>query len=198
MLKRMFLLTLAGVATAVTLTSGQTGKIDGFTATVDNVDALNPSFSVDLLRWSTDAQRDQVTAAFAKGETALIDALKGMETVGYLWTGEPVGYPIRYAFNQTMTDGTERIVLATERRLGAFLPEPWIAEAPAQTQPYEFTVVELRLPQGGAGEGKLSLMARVVVEVGLGTADATTQTLALANYAAAPVALRNVRRNTGT
>jgi hypothetical protein len=191
MLRRTFLLTLAGVAAAVTLTSGQTGKIDGFTATVANVDALNPRFSVDLLRWSTDAQRDQITAAFAKDETALRDALRGMESVGYLWTGEPVGYPIRYAFRQTMADGAERIVLLTDRRLGAFLAKPWAAQAPAQTQPYEFALVEIRLPKGGPGEGKLSLMATV-------TTDAEAKTLALDNYAAAPVALRNVRRNAGT
>jgi hypothetical protein len=181
------LLTLAGVAAALTLTSGQSPKVDSFTAAVVNVDAVEPSFSVDLLRWSTDAQRDQVTAAFAKDEAAFLGVLKSMETVGYLWTGEAVGYPIRYAVRQTTADGAERIILATDRPLGAFLPRPWMARTPAQTQSHPFALIEIRLPKGGAGEGKLSLAAKV-------TTDATAKTIALDGYDAAPVMLRNVRR----
>src|SRR5262245_21042481 len=39
-------------------------------------------------------------------------------TVGYIWTSETVGYSIKYAHRIASPDGSERIVLATDRRLG--------------------------------------------------------------------------------
>src|SRR5215470_18080915 len=39
-------------------------------------------------------------------------------TVGYIWTNETVGYSVKYAQRLALPDGTERIILATDRRLG--------------------------------------------------------------------------------
>jgi hypothetical protein len=188
MLRRTVLLTLAGMTAAVTLTTGQAKRVDGFTGTLANVAGTTATtVTVDLLRWSTDAERDRLTGLFAKGETEVPAALRGMESVGYLWTGESVGYPVRYAYRQTLPDGTERIIFLTDRPLGTYSGTPWTAAAPAQTQRYPFAAVEIRLPKGRAGEGKLSLAAKIAV-------DAEAKTIALENYAAAPVGLRNVRR----
>jgi hypothetical protein len=191
MTRRTLLLTLAGVATAVTLTTAQAKRADSFAAQLANVnDTLSTAITVDLLRWSTDAERDRLAGVFAKGDAEVPAALKGMESVGYLWTGDSVGYPLRYAYRQTMADGTERIILLTDRKLGAFSGRPWrVAAAPGQAADYPFAVIELRLPKGRAGEGKLSLAAKVVV-------DQEAKSIALDNYAAAPVSLRNVRRTT--
>ena len=188
MLRRSFLLTVAGMAATVALTSGQAKRVDGFTATLTNIaDTTATTVTVDLLRWSTDAERDRLTGLMAKGESELLTALKGAETVGYIWTGESVGYPVRYAYRQMLPDGTERIVLMTDRPFGTYSTKLWTARAPAQTQRYPFAAIEIRLPKGRAGDGKLSLAAKIVV-------DAEAKTIALDNYAAAPAGLRNVRR----
>ena len=188
-MRRLLLLILAGVAATVAAGTAQTARVDGFTATVVNVaDAVSPTFRVDLTRWSTDAERDRVTAAFAtKGDAALADVLKDVPTVGYIWTGESVGYPVRFAYRQMLPDGSERIVLASDRRLGSYQPKPWAAVPPAQAQNYTFTVIELHLPKGGPGEGKISINTRI-------TSESTAKTLTLENYAFAPVVLRNIRR----
>ncbi len=62
---------------------------------------------------------------------------------------------------------------------------------PAGTEPatgYDFTLIELRLNAKGLGEGKTSLTTKVIV-------DSQAKTIALDNYAAAPVILQNVKRS---
>ena len=91
------------------------------------------------------------------------------------------GYSIKYAWHAPAAAGRERIVLVTERRLGAHAPD-W-TPFPLVTPDAEFTVVELRVDAKGVGEGKASL----TTNVGL---DAQAQTLALDGYAAAPPLLK--------
>ena len=43
-------------------------------------------------------------------------------TLGYIWTNDVTGYSIKYAYHASMPDGSERIILATDRRLGAYSP----------------------------------------------------------------------------
>jgi hypothetical protein len=167
----------------------QVTRVDGFRGTLVNVAGeAGRNVSVDIIRWSTDAERDKVTAAAAKGDTALLDVLKGMPTQGYVWTGESVGYQIRYAWKGTLPNGSERIVLATDRPLGSFGLTPWKPAPPATATNYAFTVVEIRIPKGGAGEAKTSLAAKI-------STDTAAKTLALDNYMAAPVIVKNVRRS---
>jgi hypothetical protein len=58
---------------------------------------------------------------------------------------------------------------------------------PATPDGFPFTVVELRLNRRGEGEGKASITTPVTV-------DNEAKTIALANYAAAPVLLKGVKR----
>ena len=58
-------------------------------------------------------------AAAPAPEAMLATALKEATTVGYLWSREVAGYAIRYAGRIANPDGSERIVLITQRRLGA-------------------------------------------------------------------------------
>ena len=169
--------------------AAQAARADGFRGTLVNVAGQDgTTLSVDLIRWSTDAERDKVTAAAAKGDTALLDVLKGMPTLGYVWTGESVGYQVRYAFKGTMPNGAERIIVATDKAVGSYSISPWQPAPPAAATAYAFTVIEMRLPKGGAGEAKTSLASKI-------TTDAAAKTLALDNYAAAPVIVKNVRRS---
>ena len=66
---RFFLTVAAVVATisAALLTAQKTnsGPILSLTATTDNVAGAPAAIRIDLLRWSTDAERDQLSAAWA-------------------------------------------------------------------------------------------------------------------------------------
>jgi len=117
---------------------------------------------------------------------ALTGAIGKAPTIGYIWTDEVTGYSIKYAWRAPMPTGGERIILATSRALGAQSPQ-WRPAGPEPATDYEFTVIELRLNAKGLGEGKASLTTKVVV-------DHEAKTIALENYATAPVILQNVKK----
>jgi len=120
----------------------------------------------------------------------LTTAIGRVPTLGYIWTTDVTGYSIKYAWHTTSPEG-ERIVLVTDRRFGAYSPG-WKLKSSDMPTDYEFSVIELRLDPKGIGEGKASLTTKVVV-------DNAASTLALENYAAAPVIFQNVRqRKSGT
>jgi hypothetical protein len=158
-----------------------------FTATTVNLAPGGAeAVSISIARWSTDAERDGLAGALtAKAEAGFQIALAYSDTLGYIWTSEILGYPIRYAHRMTMPDGSERILVATDRRLGAWSTS-WRAAAPGAPD-YPFTLIELRIPRRGPAEGKMSLASKIVVEP-------TGKVIAIENYAAAPVLLKDVRR----
>ena len=122
---------------------------------------------------------------------AMTAAIGRAPTVGYIWTTDVTGYSIKYAYHSSSPAG-ERIVLVTDRRLGAYSPgwKPAAATGagtPARAADYDFTLVEIRMDPKGAGEGKASLTTTVV-------ADNEARTVALENYAAAPAILEHVKR----
>ncbi len=51
---------------------------------------------------------------------AFTAALGRAPTLGYIWTNDVTGYSIKYAWHSPLPDGTDRIVLASDRRLGAY------------------------------------------------------------------------------
>ena len=163
------------------------GAIENFTGTTVNVTRAPDSLKIDLLRWSTDAERDQVfTALSGKGEKEFISVLAKQPTLGYIWTSESAGYSVRYAYKMSLPDGGERVVIATDKKLGSWNPQIWKPTGSAAGNSYEFTVLELHLNRRGIGEGKSSLFAKI-------TADNTARTIALENYAAATLVLREVK-----
>ena len=106
------------------------------------------------------------------------------------------GYSIKYAYHASLPDGGERIILATDRVLGAqttawrpVAATPLGAEASAEAAvtDYEFTLFEIRLDAKGLGEGKTSLTTKAIL-------DNEARTVALDNYAATPAILQNVKR----
>jgi hypothetical protein len=116
---------------------------------------------------------------------ALTAAIGKAPTLGYIWTNDVTGYSIKYAYRAPLPGGGERIILATDRRLGGYVPA-WKPVAPAPID-YEFSLIEIRLDDKGVGEGKTSLTTKVVV-------DNEAKTVALENYTATPAILRNVTR----
>jgi hypothetical protein len=240
-------LLLAGQLSTAWLTMAQTpgaSQVRHFTAVTDNVSGAKNSVRIDLVRLSTDAERDQLLAAWnltpapgrggrgggGRGRGAAVDpapdpaavtdpfgtfgtaaaagrggrggagaetprqtpehslaaALGKVPTVGYLWSSEVAGYALHYAVRLAEQDGGERIVLITDRRLGAS-NDLWNPAGSAAATDYPFSVIELHLNPKGEGEGKVSLTGKV-------TLDAAAKTMGLDNYSALPVILRNVRQ----
>jgi hypothetical protein len=107
-------------------------------------------------------------------------AVKAAPTVGFIWGDGPTGYAIKYAARELAGDTVNRIVLITDRRVGAHsIGWPQAAAAPADA---EFTVLELRLDGKATGAGKASSTTDLIV-------DSATQSLRLEAYAQAPVSL---------
>jgi len=171
------------------------------------------ALTITLSRWSTDAEREPLLAAFAapppspapppaaaapagrgRGRGApppppsplakLSAAIKAAPTLGYIWTDGITGYSIKYAWRSPATEDKARIVLVTDRRLDSHAPRLAPASGPAADA--DFTVIEMRLDAQGAGEGKTSLAAGVAI-------DTAAKTLALDGYAAAPALLKVTR-----
>jgi hypothetical protein len=177
------------------------------------VGANEPPLTIELLRWSADGERAPLLAALApppaappaaaapaagrggrggRGAAAppltpaarLTAAIKAAPTLGFIWGDGPTGYSIKYAWRSALPDGRERIVLATDRRLGAHSTS-WTPPSggPADA---EFTVMDMRIDGKGAGEVKTSHTSPVVIDAG-------AKTLALDRYEAAPVLLKVTR-----
>jgi hypothetical protein len=219
------------------------GPILSFTATNENVAGAHDSIRIDVLRWSTDTERDQLVSAWsmtgatgrggrggggrggrgagaepvdpvpdpdairdsaaASGgragrgrgsvesappltpESSLAAALQRAPTVGYLWSSEVAGYALRYAGRVIRPDGVERIILITNRRLGA-ANDLWKPVGPGTPANYDFSVIELRVNSKGEGEGKASLLGKVAP-------DGAAKVITPEDYDALPVVLRNVR-----
>jgi hypothetical protein len=190
------------------------------TASTANVAGAPDSIRIDILRWSTEEEREKLMSAWnlksgtvsrvgpgraggrggrgAAGEVrsepapppsperALATALKETTTVGYLWSSEVAGYALRYAGKVTGADGLERIILVTDRRLGA-LNDLWKPTGVGTPATYDFSVIELRVNTKGEGEGKVSLTGKVAP-------DSAVKMIALENYDALPVVLSNVKK----
>jgi len=131
------------------------------------------------------ARGGNAAAAPADPISTFTTAIGRAPTIGYIWTNEVTGYAIKYAFRLPSSGGNDRIILASNRRIGANTPA-WTPVKGTPT-PYEFTVLEIRLPSSGVGEAKGSLTTTIAV-------DNDTKTIGLENYAAAPALLANVKR----
>ena len=164
------------------------GTIENFRATAVNVTGAPDEFKIDLLRWSTDAEREQVFNALSdKGEKEFLTQLSKQPTLGYIWTSESAGYSVRYAYQLPAPDGSERVIIATDKRLGSWNPQIWKPAGSATANAYDFTVIELRLNRKkGTGEGKSTLFAKIM-------ADKSAKTIALENYSSATVVLKDVK-----
>jgi hypothetical protein len=151
----------------------------------DAVDADNPAF-----RFGRGGARGGPAADDAPPQTpegSLAAAIKKAATVGILWTSENIGYSVKYAYRLPQPDGGERIILVTERRVGAWsnLWKPAGSATPAPD--YKFSLIELRLNAKGEGEGKGAVAGKVTV-------DGQAKTIALDGYSALPVVLKGVKK----
>jgi hypothetical protein len=116
----------------------------------------------------------------------LTRAIASQPTIGYIWTNEVTGYAVKYAYRVPDPAGGERIIVATDRRLGGYA-DGWRPLVSSASPAYDFTVLELKLDAKGAGEATTSLTTAVSV-------DTSSHSISLENGAASPVILRNLKR----
>lgn len=169
---------------AIGQTSGTKERFTALAVNMSNVGRPGAS-TVEIVvdRWSTDAERDRLlTVLLEQGPDKLLDVLRKMRRVGYFRTPNSIGYDLRYALRTPLPDGGERIVLATDRRIGF-----WEAVNRPRSIDYPFTWIELRLNANGEGEGKLSIATKI-------TAEKESRTIVLEDYANQPVQLTTVKR----
>lgn len=129
---------------------------------------------------------DDASATPATPQSSLTAKLKKTSPVGILWTSETVGYSINYAYRLAQPDGSERIILATDRRIGAW-NNLWKPVGSATPNDYEFSVIELRVNPKGDGEGKVSFTGKIIV-------DNDAKSVALDGYSTLPVILKGLKR----
>jgi hypothetical protein len=218
----------AVLVTAETPSPENPDGVLSLTARTANLAGSPDDIRIEILRWSTDDERERLMAAWnlqpgaagggrgagkglagragkggfaGKGapkglaapaaapppvpDEALAKALQETTTVGYLWSSEIAGYALRYAGKISSPNGSERIVLITQRRLGA-MNQLWSPRFPGAANNYGFSVIELRLNAKGEGEGKASL-------AGVVAPDAAAKMVTLQNYDALPVVFTGVR-----
>ncbi len=178
-------LALGCLAVAGLLSAQSNTPTERFTAAAINTNngaAGSVEFVVN--RWSTDAERARLMQTLLdKGPEQLLDTLQDMPRLGFIRaTNGGLGYDLRYALKEKGEDGGERIVLATDRRIGF-----WEASHQPRSIDYPFTVIEMHLNADGEGEGKLSLATKI-------TASKDKRTVTLENYELQPVLLKSIRR----
>ena len=181
---------LSALAAALTMAGGmvvaaQSNSVpERFTAMAVNMER-GGSGTIEIVvdRWSSDADRKQLlTTLSEKGPDKLLDVLQKLPRVGYFRLNGGLGYDLHYAHHEKGEDGGERVVLATDRRIGF-----WEAANQPRSIDYPFTIVEMHLNNDGEGEGKLSLATKV-------TMDNAKSAITLENYATQPVLLQSVKR----
>jgi hypothetical protein len=136
---------------------------------------------IEIKRWSTDAERDQLLEIFrAKGQDGLLAALQKLPVVGGIRTPGSLNYDIHFARQRPGADGGRDVFLMTDRYIGA-----WEAMNRPRTIDYPFTLIQLQLDKNSHGVGKASLATQVTQD--------PDGTIVLENFSSQPVILNEVR-----
>ncbi|MGE0392474.1 MAG: hypothetical protein AB7I25_07575 [Vicinamibacterales bacterium] len=175
-------------AAAPALNAPGKGTADRYVGTVGTslAGVSGETITVDLIRWSTDAERDGLVAALAKGDKEFAAALAQSPSLGYIWrSGSGFGSFVRLAAKWKAADG-EHVVLVTESDLATWASKPGSAAAPPK---YPYAVIELAMTPA-APAGKTSHAGKVI-------ADPAAKTVRLEDFKTAPIALRGVKHIKG-
>ena len=135
-------------AFAVSMTNGSTGRTSKLELVID--------------RWSTSADRDDLAAALAEqGPNGLLKRMQARPRIGFVHIAGRLGNDIAFARQVRHSDGNRRVVIVLPRRLSFNEVNP-----SSVTEDYPYTVVELHLDAAGAGDGKMSVGAKITVSKG--------------------------------
>jgi hypothetical protein len=157
-------------------------RIDAFAVNMSNIGTGRTNMvQIEIDRWSTDAEREQLNTAFAtKGPDALLRALQKTKRVGFVRLPNTLGYDLHYARKHPAEDGGEQIIILTDRYIGF-----WEARNQPRIIDYPFTLFDIRVKSNGEGEGKASVATKI-------TYNKKKNTVELEDYTSEPVRLQNL------
>jgi hypothetical protein len=136
-------------------------------------------------RWTTADERTKLlglveTAKVGEGgQRKLLDALQKVSPrVGYIRTPNRTGWDLKYAIENTGSDGIRQIVIATDK------PVSFAAAASdSRAMDYPFTLIEMRMKANEKGEGKMLVGTSISTKNGR---------MELENYGQEPVRLTEI------
>jgi hypothetical protein len=129
--------------TAIDMTNSGTGNSSNVEMVVD--------------RWSTEVEREALASTFEEqGTRGLVKMLQERPRVGYVRIAGRLGNDVAFARQVLHSDGSRRVILITARRLSF---NEVTRDAP--TVDYPFTLIELHLDAKDAGEGTISVGAKI-------------------------------------
>ena len=158
-------------------------KYTAFAVDISNTAPRAATTAVDIQinRWSTDAERDQLLQVFrSHGQEALLAALQKLPVVGAIRTPGSLNYDIHFARQRAEADGGRMVFLMTDRYISS-----WEAMNRPRTIDYPFTLIQLQLDKSGRGVGKASIATQITQE--------PDGTIVLENFSNQPVTLNDVR-----
>lgn len=172
-----------GLAAFVTLGHAQThGVAEEFNAIAianDNLGSGAGRVIIRVERWSTEREREMlVKTLLDEGPQKALEALRSTEPVGFIRAPDSIGYDLHYAHQMPGEDGGRRIVVATDRPIGA-----WEAWYRPRTIEYPFTVIQMEIGSDGKGSGTMSYATKVIAHDNI---------VELENYSTAPVMLTEI------
>jgi hypothetical protein len=160
-----------------------------FTATALNTnDDRTGRVEIVIERRSTERERQRLLDSMKDDEHSqhLLDTIQTLPRVGYLRGERGRACELHYAYGVKSEDGSERVILATDRRV------PFQeAGSPSDRTGGPFTLIELRVMNNGLGQGKLSLVTPTM-------RDASQRPMTLEDYDIEPLLLLSVRRGLTT
>ena len=155
----------------------------------NNLTGANGILQITLDRWSTAAGAHALLKTVPKGQDDLVRALQQAPVKGRInipgWLGpDPqnyrLGWDLRYAWHESLPDGGDRIVIATDRQM-SFRE---ITNNP-RTADYPFLLIQIQLNKDGKGEGKMVPFTQI-------TFDKKKNVMEIENYGTEPVRLNNI------
>lgn len=173
---------LAAAAPAARSSDGGPEKFTAFAVDISNTAPRANTTPVDITinRWSSDADRDRLIAAFReKGQAGLLAQLQKLPVIGYFNTPGSLRYDLRFARQRPEAEGGRMIFLMTDRYI-----RTWEAFNQTRTLDYPFTLIQLQVDKDGNGVGKASVATKITQD--------PDGTIVLENFSSQPVMLNEV------
>jgi len=138
-------------------------RMRAFAVNMTNIaTGANNILEITIDRWSTAEERKKLIAAMVeKGQDALLSQLQKVPVKGRIripgWMGpDPnnyqLGWDLRYTWHEPLPEGGERMVIGTDRYMSM-----WEVRNQPRTVDYPFTLMEIRFPKEGKGEGRMAV-----------------------------------------
>lgn len=161
-------------------TSGVAEEFNAIAIANDNLRSGAGRVIIRVERWSTEGERERlVKTLLDEGPQKALEALRDTEPVGFIRAPDSIGYDLHYAHQMRGEDGGRRIVVATDRPIGA-----WEAWYRPRTIEYPFTVIQMQIGRDGEGSGTMSYATKVIAHDNI---------VELENYATSPVMLTEIQ-----